>query len=189
MIKKNILIIIFSLGLIYLLLPGPSTIDDFPAIPNSVKSEEPGDTVQNPNISAYYSYLTRDDTTEFYKDFYENSSILGKFLPSIRLNHPPEYAFQYVRDQQQSTFLEEYSYPLRESLFVNGYEPKIENKIRNREANFYGNTIHINGKFYNSKTTLRFYPTNIIARILIYLGVWVASYFLIKIYIKAFKEN
>lgn len=189
MIKKVILGIIFLLGLIYLILPGPARIEDFPAPSNSLKSLEPGDTIQNPNIAAYYSFLKREQITQFYINFYDQLNLLGITIPSVHLNHPPEAAYQYVRDQQVSTFLQEYTYPLRDSIFVNGYEPKIENEIRKKPHNFFADTIHKNGIFYNSKTTLRFYPSQILSRVLIYIGIWATSLLLFKLFYKSIKES
>ena len=53
--KRKFLGVIFLLGLVYLLVPGPSKIEDFPPLPTSTKSALEGDTIQNPNIAAYYS--------------------------------------------------------------------------------------------------------------------------------------
>lgn len=189
MIKKLSFITIFILGLVYLILPGPEKIEDFPAPGNSLKSVEPGDTIQNPNITANYSFLRRDQIRKVYINFYDQLNLFGVKIPSVHLNHPPEAAYQYVRDQQVSTFLEEYTYPLRDSIFVNGYEPKIENEIRKKQHNFFADTIHKNGIFYNSKTTLRFYPSQIFSRILIYVGIWAALILLSKIFIQAVKES
>jgi hypothetical protein len=188
MTKKILLVIIFVLGLVYLILPGPSKIEDFPSISNSLKSKEPGDTYQNPNIAADYSFYNRDQITKFYIDFYDHLNFLGIRIPSVHLNHPPEEAYQYIRDQQVSTFLEEYTYPLRDSFFVNGYEPKIENQIRKKPPNFFADTIHQNGVFYNSKTTLRFYPTDTLSRLFIYIGIWTSFFLLFKVFIKALRQ-
>lgn len=188
MIKKVILTIIFIVGLIYLILPGQKKIEDFPKLPDSLKSNEPGDTYQNPNIAAFYSFFDREQIRKFYIDFYDQLNFFGIKIPSVHLNHPPEEAYFYIRDQQISTFLEEYNYPLRDSIFVNGYEPKIENQIRKKSQNFFADTIHQNGVFYNSKTTLRFYPTDIFSRIIIYIGIWTSLFLLFKVFNKAVKE-
>lgn len=170
--KKYILIAVFILGLIYILFPGPSSINDFPQLSNSLKSKEEGDTTQIPNVKAYYSFLRREEITKLYKDSYEKKSFGFLNIPAIKLNHPPEYAYTYVRDQLQSTFLEEYTYPLRDSLFVNGFDRKIYNDLIHLEHSFQNDTIHIDGVFYNSKTTLRFYPSSPLFRVLIYIGIW-----------------
>lgn len=188
MTKKFIISAIFLLGLIYILVPSPTSISDFPPLPNSLKSTEPGDTIQNPNIAAYYSFLEREKIRKFYINFVDRLNLFGVRIPSVHLNHPPEAAYQYVRDQQVSTFLEEYAYPLRDAIFVNGYEPKIENELYKKPHNFFADTIHKNGIFYNSKTTLRFYPSQTASRILIYLGIWASGIALFKLYLKSWKE-
>lgn len=191
---KVILISIFLLGLIYLILPGPKKIDDFPPLIPSLKSNLEGDTIQNPNIAAYFSDFRRDHITAFYQKKFVDLHWLGNIFPLIKLNHPPEYAYQYIRDQQESTFLEEYTYPLRESFFVNGYEPLIENRINKKPSNFAGNHIVYRDSnfgpelFFNSKTTIRFYPNSVFSRILIYLGIWVASLALYQLGVIAIKE-
>lgn len=185
--KKITLIIVFLLGLAYLFWPGPSDISDFPPLPNSLKSDEPGDTTQVKNITAYFSQHDRAAITNFYKNWFQTSSF--GFLPPISLNHPPEESHQFVRDQQTSTFLEEYVYPLRGSIFVNGYEPVIENSIHNRPSNFFGNMIHINGNYYVSKTTLRFYPVPILFRLIVYAGIWISILGIYKLSMKIWRER
>lgn len=180
--KRALLICLFVLGLIYLVLPGPAKISDFPALPNSVKSGLDGDTWQNPNIVAYFSDFRRDDITKFYKNFFNKSIFFGIPLPIISLNHPPEEAYRYIRDQQESTFLEEYTFPLRETIFVNGYEPRTEHIMRGKDTtDRVGNTIKYGDNRYNSKATLRYYPSNVVIRILVYVGIWLGFIWLYKI--------
>ncbi len=181
-----LLIIFFLLGLVYILAPGPKSIDYFPALPGSLKSNEPGDTYQNPNTTAYFSDVRRKEATRFYKTSFEHLEIFGLKLPSIRLNHPPENSFTYIRDQQLSTYLEEYLYPLRESLFVNGYEPFDENgKPFHRGIT----NIFINGKFYQTKTTIKYYPSSVYFKLIIYLAIWVALIAFVKVLTRSIKEN
>ncbi len=179
------LIILFFIGLVYILLPGPSSINDFSPLSDSVKSQLEGDTIQNPNIAAYFSDFRRVYITKYYQDMFASKLFLGIKIPPIRLNHPPEEAYRYVRDQQESTFLEEYVFPLRESLFVNGYEPFIENEIFHAPHSPYGDRVEYKQNWYLSKTTLRFYPSNIFFRLFVYLGIWVGCYLLYKLSKKA----
>lgn len=183
-----VLIILFLIGLIYVLLPGPKSVNDFPSLPFSLKSTQEGDTFQNPNIAAFYSQFRRTFITFFFKLNFEKRLIPSLPIPVITLNHPPEYAYTYVRDQQESTFLEEYTRPLRESLFVNGYEPLIENYIRRNKADYLGNNIIYKGNLYASKTTLRYYPNSPISRTIVYLGIWFTAIWLCKLYIRVNKE-
>lgn len=188
MIKK-IAIILFILGLVYVGLPGPKAVEDFPPLKPSVRSNQDGDTWQNKNIAAYYSDFKRAEITNFYKSFFSRSIFFGVPLPVISLNHPPERAYQYIRDQQESTFLEEYVFPFRESIFVNGYEPKVENdRYPERERSFVGDHIFYGDTYLNSKTTLRYYPSSIFARISVYIGVWMAGYYWLILFRKVLKE-
>lgn len=185
--KKHFAKIIFALFsglfLIYLILPGPSSIKDFPDLPNSLKSTRPGDTYQNPENSAYFSYNYRDFVTSFYKDQYQK---LFKFpFPAERLNYPPEDAFTLIADQTKSTFLEEYVYPFRGSLFVNGFEPFYQNG----QPKYYGATDFFEGgKYYPNKTTLRFYSAPLWTRLLDWLGVCLALVLLWQLGRKIFRH-
>ena len=137
----------------------------------------------------FYSNNDRNEITKFYRKVFE-TSILGFLpLPAIRINRPPEEANRYVRDQQESTFLEEYVYPMRESIFVNGYEPFIENKMFNRKADKLGNSVIFKENLYVSKATIRIYTSNIFARIFIYLGICLSLYLLVKIFISSRREE
>lgn len=184
--KKIFPKLIFLIGLVYILLPGPQRIEDFPPIPGSIVSQLDGDTWQNPNIVAYFSDYDRKGITEFYRQAF-NSKLFS--LPSIRVNHPPGNAKIFIRDQQESTFLEEYIYPLRGSLYVNGYEPAVENAMFKKESGFIGNHINYLDSYFVSKTTLRFYPVVWPVRLLNYLLIWFAVIMLWKLTRRALKET
>lgn len=150
-------------------MPGPTRINDFGYLPSSLKSTEPGDTIQVPNVTAYYSFNYRDFATKYYqKDYYRLTKLP---FPPLRLNYPPEYAFLTIRDQTQSTYLEEYVYPLRDSLFLNGFEPFYEDGTPKfpRAVQF-----GVNGEHFNNKNTLRFYPSNYPVRLIVWMGVCLA---------------
>lgn len=188
MIIKVLAWSLFFAGLIYLLWPGPSSIQSILSIPNSLKSDEPGDTVQNQNIAAYFSQTERDFITNFYYNQFSYLNIFGIKIPAIRFNYPPEDAKTQVRDQIQTTYLEEYSYPLRNSLYVNGFDKVIWNKLNHVPTDELNKNIIINEESFNSKTTLRYYGSPVIWRIIIYIGVWILSLSLIKIFWRAFKK-
>ncbi len=171
---KITLIIIFIIGLLYILAPTPSSVNDFPPLPNSLKSNEPGDTYQVPNIAAYFSQFDRKGIGEFYRQKMQEKFFWGFLFPPATLNYPPKYAYTYLRDQLYVTFLEEYVYPLKGSIFVAGYEPYIDNEILKRNHTFIGDHIHINGQYFVSKTILRLYPASIFAALIVYLGIWLA---------------
>lgn len=186
--KGKLLLGFFILGLIYVLLPSPSSVESFPPLASSTRSDLDGDTWQNPNIAAYFSDFRRDFITQFYKAEFAQMHIWGLFIPPVRINHPPEYAYTYIRDQQESTFLEEFVYPLRESIFVNGYEPMVENQMFKKVSSFVGDNIFYKERYFNSKTTLRFYPSNPLARVFIYVGIWVSAWALYKVFMREIKE-
>lgn len=161
-------IYLFFSGLlfIYLILPGPKNITNFPPLPNSMKSTLEGDTIQVPNVSAYFSNFYRQYATNYYRNFYHNQTFLP--FPPIRLNYPPEFAFTAIKDQTQSTYLEEFVYPLRDSLFVNGFEPFYENN----QPKFWGATKFEIGQLrLDTKVTLRYYPSSVWVRLLVWIGV------------------
>ena len=80
-----------------------------------------------------------------------------------------------------STFLEEYLYPLRGSIFVNGYEPFIDNEMDKKEHFFIRDRLHINGRYFVSKSILRFYPNDVFDRIIVYFGIWLAGFALFEL--------
>ncbi len=164
---KYLFVSLSVLLLIYLFLPGSTSINDFPALPDSVKSTLEGDVSQVPNVKAYFSFSYRDFVTKLYSQSLQKTTWFP-FSP-IKLNYPPEYAFIFIKDQTQSTYLEEYVYPLRESLFVNGMEPFYE---KDHAARYAGATPFVQDKKnYDTKTTLRFYPSTLISRLIIWLGI------------------
>jgi hypothetical protein len=180
------LLVVFLLGLVYLLAPGKISINDFAPLPNSIKSQLSGDTYQNPNIAAYFSDYWRADVTHFYYQQASYLNIFGISIPPLFINHPPEEAFQYIRDQQESTYLEEYFYPFRDQFFVNGWEPvDINGKVFRADwSPLIYDDVHA-----NSKATLRFYPSKPIYRVAAYLGMWVGGFGLFFMAIRIKKEK
>src|SRR3989337_2076372 len=121
--SKNKNIIVWSLFLIlamfilvYVSLPSP----DFPSPPlGSLQSDEPADS-EDPLRRAYFVNLNRQEVIAHY----ENEFNKGFWFLKPRLNYPPEEAQTIIRDQTRSTYLEEIVHPFKESLFINGFEPK-----------------------------------------------------------------
>ena len=184
--KRLITLLFFGLGLIYILWPTPSLDKNIPPLPQSLKSDEPGDTTQVKNVAAYFSNYRRSEAVKFYKDQFSYLNIFGFTIPPIRLNHPPEEAFTYIRDQQPSTFLEQYTYPLRDSLFVNGFEPFDEKGKPYRDG---ATDIYVNGSFYETKTTLRYFGSSAATRLVIYILIWICLIALLKLSRKATIEK
>lgn len=183
---RVLLAVLFILGLIYLIWPGPSSISDILPLNPSLKSDEPGDTIQNKNVVAYFSDYRRPEVTSYYKDSFSYLNFFGFKIPTISLNHPPEEAFTFIRDQQPSTYLEQFTYPLRDSLFVNGFEPF---DITGKPYRIGATNIFINDSFYKTKTTLRYYNSPVYARVLVYILIWVSLLILIKLSKKAILEK
>jgi len=179
----NIIYILFSLTLLfYLVLPNP----DFPSPPpDAIQSKEPADT-ETSLRRAYFTNYTREEILGHYKNQLSKSSVLslpvrldsaeraGKagfqlWLPTYRLNYPPEEAQTIIRDQTRSTFLEEIVHPFRESIFVNGFEPKDPK-----------DAIFIEGKSWRQKIIVRYVSGGLLARILVGVATLSLTWLLIR---------
>lgn len=174
MIKKILLacFILFNLlASAYLASPVPQ----LPDLPHSAKSDEPGDTIQIPNVSAFYTNLSRTEVINFYKANYN-----GFFR--IHLNHPPEKARDIIKDTIQSYYLEEFVLPYRETLYINGYEwendvfTKIDSRAKNR--------LIYQGKEYRSKITLRTFPVPPLHRLIAFYFTQIVIISSVSLYAK-----
>ncbi|OGM04454.1 hypothetical protein A2715_05120 [Candidatus Woesebacteria bacterium RIFCSPHIGHO2_01_FULL_39_32] len=153
---KIIYLIFSAIFITYLLLPGYN----FPFPPNdSIQSQEPADT-EAPFRRAYFTNYTRSEVLSHYSSQLIKSSLLKVPLPTYRLNYPPEEAQTIIRDQTRSTFLEEITHPLRESVFINGFQAKNEK-----------DTILIDDKIWLEKITVRFVPSSVYFRLVVGLSV------------------
>src|SRR3972149_12253442 len=147
----------------YLILPSPG----FPEpLQGSAISKEPGAT-ETPLRRAYFTDLSREEVLAHYQRQFARSGFLGLPLPTYRLNYPPEEAQILVRDQTRSTFLEEIVHPLRESIYVNGFEPKLDNEIIREE-----------GKKWRQKITLRYIPSSPFIRLVFGVATLILIYVL-----------
>jgi len=152
----------FILLLVYVYPPSP----DFPTPPvDSVQSEEPAD-VETPSRRGYYTNLSRDEVIRHYENEFNKG-----FIHTPRLNHPPEEAQTLIRDQTKSTFLEEIVHPLRESIYINGFEPKTEEY-----------TQYYKGVRYDQKITVRYVESDVWVRVLTLSLTFFATLFLIREY-------
>lgn len=159
MIKKIIilfLIIFNTLAVLYLISPTPNLND----LPDSIKSQEPGDTIQISNVSAYFTNLSRTEVINYYKANYN-----GFFR--IKLNHPPEKSKEVIKDTIQSYYLEEFVLPFKESLYINGFE--WENDVFTKPDKRLKNKIVHEGKEYKAKITIRTFPTTVPKRLASFL--------------------
>lgn len=155
----------FSLAfLTYLLLPTPA----FPDPPtDAIQSFEAADT-ETPFRRSYFTDYTRREVLKHYQT---------QFVFSYRLNYPPEEAYSLIRDQTRSTFLEEIVHPLRESLFVNGFEPKNPK-----------DAIFINDKFWRQKITVKYVPSRRIIRLPVGLVTLTVLFIISKLFFNSSLE-
>ncbi len=160
-----------------MIAPGPGSIFDFHPLPISSKSKLAGDNVaQVPNVAGYYSNDYREFVVLFYLKNYWQKSFLP--FPPLRLNHPPEFSWNVIKKYTDSTYLEELVYPLRDSLYVNGFEPFYADG----SSKFWGSSqFSSDGISWFTKTTIRFYPSSLITKILVWFGITVSVYLIIKL--------
>lgn len=162
--------------LVYMLWPGPSKISEFSALPDSDKSQLEGDTIQIPNVSAYFSNNYREFVVPFYSANYQSKMHFP--LPPLKLNHPPEFSWTVIKRHTDTTYLEELVYPLRDSLYVNGLEPYYSDGT----PKFWGATkFEIGKNVWFTKVTLRFYPSNVFIRFLVWLGICISIIWIYKL--------
>ncbi len=157
---KYIAIIFLVFTSMYLLYPDgkmPQTL------PDSLKSLEPADT-ETVNRQAYFTNLTREQIMDFYK-----RNFVG--ILSYRLNYPPEEAQSLIRDQTQSSFLEEIVHFGKQSLFINGFVPTKPTE-----------QININGVHYTTKVTVRYVPSGLITRLTTLLLLSLVTLSLVRTY-------
>lgn len=158
-VLKIILTIFFTILFIYVLFPSP----EFPRpLPDSLRSKEPADS-ETPLRRAYFTNFTREEVMRHYQSQFKG----------YRLNYPPEESKTLIRDQTRSTFLEEIVHPLRESIFVNGFEPKDPH-----------DAINIEGRPWRQKIIVKYIPGNLAVRIFVVLSSGLATLILLKEWIK-----
>lgn len=184
---KYIFAAFFFLLFCYMLLPGPGDVNEFTPLPNSVPSSEPGDTTQVPQVKAYFSDFFRIDVIPFYKEnFLDKFDDFGLKMPFIQVNYPPQEANNVIRQYVQSWYLEELIHPLRESLYINGWEP-FDEMGRPRLNISHG--IVVNGRSFKSKVTLRYFPSPIFIRLIVWAGIVGSSLLLWQMYKKVAKTQ
>lgn len=171
-----ILVLFNAFSLAYLLIPTPQLKD----LPNSAKSDEPGDTVQLKNVSAYYTNLSRNEVINFYKSIYS-----GPFLTI--LNHPPELAKTIIKDTIQSYYFEEFHLPFKESLYINGFE--WENDVFTKPEKRIQNKLIYKNIEYKSKITLKIISTSLPRRLLNFFVLEASIIIVFLIYKKFLLKN
>ncbi len=168
-IVKYVYFIFSLIFLLYLLLPNPN----FPeASRDALQSNEPADT-ETPLRRAYFTNYSREEVVKHYLEQFSKNSFKNLPLITYRLNYPPEEAQSIIRDQTRSTFLEEIVHPFRESLYINGFEPKDEK-----------DAIFIAGKFWRQKIIVRYVPSNLWLR----FSIGVISLFLFSLILREWSK-
>ena len=71
---KPLVFLLIFVFFIYLVLP----VDRVPDLPDSLKSDEPGDTVEMVGVSAFYTDKKREEVIGFYKDYFSKSSFFTR---------------------------------------------------------------------------------------------------------------
>lgn len=159
-----------------MIAPGPSKIADFKPLPSSDKSTLAGDTVQIPNVSAYFSDNYRNFVVSFYFQNFREFNWLP--FPPLKLSHPPEYSWNVIKKHTDATYIEEIVYPLRDSLYVSGFEPFYEDG----SPKFWGSAkLNEGDNLWFTKTTLRLYPSSVFIRILVWFGICISILYLYKL--------
>lgn len=179
MIKKifiSILVILNLFAVFYLVSPTPI----LPDLPNSVKSDLPGDTVQISNVSAYFTNMSRTEVINFYKAYYSG-------LFRINLNHPPERAKNIIVNTIQSYYLEEFVLPFKESLYINGFE--WENDVFTKVENRSKNKLIYQNKEYKAKITIRRFPTSTPSRLIAFFFTEIGAIIIFLVIKKFFTKN
>lgn len=159
---KVLLILFWFVFVVYLIPASP----DFPAPPpGSVQSMELADSETSAR-RAYFTNYSREEVIAHYRDQMTDTTFS---FAMQRLNYPPEDAQILIRDQTRSTFLEELSYPLRESLYINGFEPKVAK-----------DEIWYKGEHFRQKITIKYVPNSVNLRLIIAVGLLGVSWALIR---------
>lgn len=166
--KKPLAVIFLLIWLvfgIYLLLPSPTV----PGLPNSIKSKEPGDTVQVSNVAAYFNNYSREQVIDYYKKEFNKIPVDGLVFPSITLNHPPLYAQERIRDQIKVWYFEEIVHPFRESLYIGGWTPALAQLSTGIKYAPIVYDLTYPPKVFYQKTTVRLMPSSIASRLSVYV--------------------
>ena len=133
----------------------------------SKRSTEPSD-VEDKNRRGFYNTEDRETVVNYYRDNFGKVNIFGYEinLPSLRLNYPPEESQTIIRDQTRSTYLEEIVHPLRQSIYISGFEPRYDK-----------DKIVVDGTEYKQKLIIKMINSNILIRLfvgcLILLSIYV----------------
>lgn len=149
---------------LYLIVPAPKLPPS--DLSEAFKSDEPGDTWQLKDVSAYYTNKERKDVISYYQDYFSQISL----FPIVRLNHPPEFGREVFIDTKQTYYLEELIFPMKQSLFINGYE--WENDVFTPVASRKQYILEADGKVWKSKVSLKWFSSHVFVRLVTFWSAW-----------------
>jgi len=161
-------LIFYLAGLFYLTRPAPA----LPSLADSARSDEPGDTVQHPDQSAYYT--NRNSRPGILGELQQKFGLPIFAQLSYRLNYRPEEAFAMVRDQLRAYYIEEVVHPLRESLFINVWEPTKSPLIESVDQG--AQRMYLHNVYYPVKVTLRPVYSEVWTRLLVWTLIFPSIY-------------
>ena len=160
-------LIVFVFALLYLLLPPPI----IPQIgePYPSQSGDMGRLTGQPQ-GIYFTNLNQKAVNDFYQENFSRSPFLNIPLFTQKIDYQPkEYSKEILNDNasELTSFLTEFSHPMRESIIINGFgEVGSGKKIQFTPEN---------DKEYNLRITLYYIESPIWARILVLIGIFMLT--------------
>jgi len=133
--------------------------------PDSIASTEPAD-LETPLRRSYFTNYSRKEVLDWYKK---------QFGPSLLLNYPPEMSQTIIREQTSSTFLQELVHKIKESVYINGYEPVSKDNVPN---------FSIGGASFRQKIIIFYNPSPIWVRELLFIGSAITIVIVYNAYVK-----
>jgi hypothetical protein len=174
-ILKVVFILFCLVSIVYLSLPN----FDFPTPPpDALQSQELGDTENLSVRRAYFTNYTRSEVLDWYKNQINHSKFMGIPLPTFLVNYPPEESQTIIRDQTRSTFLQEAVNPFRESIYINGFEPK--------EAK---DAVFIEGRDWRQKIIIRYVSGSVFLRLGIFILTATLMVVMYSAWYKSLRKN
>lgn len=147
--------------------------------PDSIASQEPAD-LESPLRRGYFTNYSRAEVISWYENQFNHSSFLEIKLPTLILNYPPENAQTIIRDQTSSSYLQELAHPFRESVYINGFQPPSSNGLP---------AFNVEGKTWQQKIIIKYVPSNIWLREIIFIASAVMVIVIYNAHIKLFNKK
>lgn len=177
---NKLLVALFSIfcvvGVIYLALPN---CDFPPPLPDAIVSQEPAD-LETPLRRGYFTNYSRDEVLSWYGTKFNCANLFGITFPKLLLNYPPEYAETIIRNRTDIGWLQEYVYPFREGIYINGYAPV---------DSFGQPVLTVNNLLWKQKIIIKHVHGNMWAREIIFIASMFGMAALYNEFIKLFKKR